>query len=196
MANRFGSLGMRDLISNFPNVLQGGYEKRNSFDVNYEPIETPDYWNKLATEGYGQAGMRDMLAPQVEGAQQQYLGQRGQFRGAMGARGLYDSSIRSRGEAGLIGQREAKIGLAESNITQQNQKIMMEGQRVLEDIRRFNAQNQFQADITNKQTALGLYQQDRSLDMQQQQLDEQKRQGQWDMASGLLGIATSFIPGL
>ena len=188
--------GFKSLIGQMPDLIQQGYDKRQGFDVNYEPIQTPDYWSNLAEEGYGQTGMRDMISPQVEQAQSQFLGQRDQFRGAMGGRGMYDSSIRSQGEAGLIGQREARIGAAEANVFQQNQKIMMEGQRVLEDIRKFNAQNQFQADITNKQFSQQMYMQDRDLDMQRRQLEEQKRQGKWDAATGLLGIATSFIPGL
>lgn len=188
--------GMKSFIGAMPDIIQNAQNRREGFNVNYEDLPVPDYWNNLATEGYGQAGMRDMMAPQVEGIQQQYLGQRDQMRGALGGRGMFDSSIRSQGEAGLIGQREAHIGSAEAGVFQQNQKIMMEGQRVLEDIRKFNAQNQFNADITNKQTSLSMYQQDRQLDMQRRQMEEQKRQGQWGAATGLLGLATSFIPGL
>lgn len=185
--------GLKDITTQVAGMAQ---DNRSGFDVNYENVGVPDYWQNMATEGYGQSGMRDMVYGQAQQAQSQFLGQRGQLRGAMGGRGMYDSSIRSQGEAGLIGQREARIGAAEANVFQQNQKIMMEGQRVLEDIRKFNAQNQFQADITNKQFSQQMYMQDRDLDMQRRQLEEQKRQGKWDAATGLLGIATSFIPGL
>ena len=185
--------GLKDITTQVAGMAQ---DNRSGFDVNYENVGVPDYWQNMATEGYGQSGMRDMVYGQAQQAQSQFLGQRGQLRGAMGGRGMYDSSVRQQGEAGLIGEREARIGMAESNVWKENQKVMMEGQRVLEDIRKFNVQNQFTADITNQQTGLQLYMQDRDLDMQQRQLEEQKRQAKWNMAGGLLGLATSFVPGL
>ena len=185
--------GLKDITTQVAGMAQ---DNRSGFDVNYENVGVPDYWQNMATEGYGQSGMRDMVYGQAQQAQSQFLGQRGQLRGAMGGRGMYDSSVRQQGEAGLIGEREARIGMAESNVWKENQKVMMEGQRVLEDIRKFNVQNQFTADITNQQTGLQLYMQDRDLDMQQRQLEEQKRQAKWNMTGGLLGLATSFVPGL
>ena len=191
----FGQLnrGLKDITTQVAGMTQ---DRQGGFDVNYENVGVPDYWKNMAEQGYGQTGMKDMMYGQVQQAQGQFLGQRDQFRGAMGGRGMYDSSVRTQGESGLIGEREARIGMAEANVWKENQKIMTEGQRVLEDIRKFNVSNQFTADITNQQTGLQLYMQDRDLDMQQRQLEEQKRQAKWNMAGGLLGLATSFVPGL
>lgn len=168
-------------------------QQTSPYSVSYQPTGAGEYWRTLAKEGYGQPGMRDLLAPQIQGIQNQYMNQRDRFIGSAGQRGLYDSSIKERGLAGLVGAREAAIGTAETNVWEKNQRVMLEGQRMLDKIRQFNLSNQLKTDMFNQQSAQTWQQHREQMALQEQQLREMQRQSGSNFWSGLGSIGAGLL---
>lgn len=192
-------MGVLTMWENLAHAIAEARKDRNTqYQVGYTPIQSGEYFQRLAEEGYGQQGLRDLLMPQMQTIQNQYMNQRDQFIGGIGKRGLYDSGIKERGMAGLIGARQGAIGSVQSNLWKQNQALMLEGQKTLEDVRRFNAQNQFQADQFNISQKLQYDVHQEQMRMQQAMLDEQRRQAQGGFWGGLTGLGAGImqIPGL
>lgn len=169
---------------------QQDQEKREGFKVDPQQfqLDVPDYWKNLAEKGFGQEYVREGMIPAVNMAQNQYMNTMGQIQSGFGKRGMYDSSLREQASASALGQRQSIISGTESKLLKQNQQVMMEGQRVLEQIRQFNQGNFMQGELYNKQLGFDLYSLDRNLQMQQKQLQEQRRAADWSMMSGFMSL--------